>query len=181
MSEPVLLRPSSGPSSSPDSVAASTGVVSESEHQSLRADIRRLSTMLGQALAHHGGPELLELVEKVRRLSRHSPESGRAEITNALSGLDSGTVVALSRAFSLYFQLANTAEQLHRSHEPVFQPRGPQEALAAADGSEHAAPEASRLLARQGPEEANRGTSLRCIHQELGERFEVMLCIGGTE
>jgi phosphoenolpyruvate carboxylase len=115
--EPVLLRPASGPSSSPDSVAASAGVVSESEHQSLRADIRRLSTMLGQALAHHGGPELLELVEEVRRLSRKAPESGGAEITHLLAGLDTGTAVALTRAFSQYFQLANTAEQLHRSRE----------------------------------------------------------------
>ena len=117
VSEPVLLRPASGPSSSPDSVAASAGVVSESEHQSLRADIRRLSTMLGQALAHHGGPELLELVEEVRRLSRKAPESGGAEITQLLAGLDTGTAVALTRAFSQYFQLANTAEQLHRSRE----------------------------------------------------------------
>ena len=73
--------------------------------------------MLGRTLAHHGGPELLELVEEVRRLSRQAPESGGAEITNLLSGLDSGTAVALSRAFSQYFQLANTAEQLHRSRE----------------------------------------------------------------
>ena len=112
MSEPALLRPQLA-----DPVAASAGVVSESEHESLRADIRRLTTMLGRTLSHHGGPELLELVEEVRRLSRQAPESGGAEITNALSGLDSGTAVALSRAFSQYFQLANTAEQLHRSRE----------------------------------------------------------------
>ena len=112
MSEPALLRPQHA-----DPVAASAGVVSESEHESLRADIRRLTTMLGRTLSHHGGPELLELVEEVRRLSRQAPESGGAEITNALSGLDSGTAVALSRAFSQYFQLANTAEQLHRSRE----------------------------------------------------------------
>jgi phosphoenolpyruvate carboxylase len=92
-------------------------VLSESEHQSLRADIRRLSTMLGQTLAHHGGPELLELVEEVRRLSRKAPESDGAEITHLLAGLDTGTAVALTRAFSQYFQLANTAEQLHRSRE----------------------------------------------------------------
>ena len=84
MSEPALLRPQPA-----DPVAASAGVVSESEHESLRADIRRLTTMLGRTLSHHGGPELLELVEEVRRLSRQAPESGGAEITNALSGLDS--------------------------------------------------------------------------------------------
>ena len=49
-------------------------------HDALRADIRRLSTMLGQTLAHHGGPELLELVEQVRRLSR-SAVAGDAAAT----------------------------------------------------------------------------------------------------
>ena len=117
MSEPALLRPAPPVPSDNDSVAASAGVVSESEHESLRADIRRLTTMLGRTLAHHDGTELLELVEEVRRLSRQTPASGRAEITNLLAGLDTGTAVALSRAFSQYFQLANTAEQLHRSRE----------------------------------------------------------------
>ncbi|MBL8927107.1 MAG: phosphoenolpyruvate carboxylase [Pseudonocardia sp.] len=73
--------------------------------------------MLGRTLAHHNGPELLELVEEVRGLSRQAAGSGGAEITNLLCGLDTGTAVALSRAFSQYFQLANTAEQLHRSRE----------------------------------------------------------------
>jgi phosphoenolpyruvate carboxylase len=114
VSEPALVRAAPMPR---DSVAAAAGVVSESEHRSLRADIRRLSTMLGRTLAHHGGPELLELVEEVRRLSRTAPESDGAEITNLLTGLDTGTAVALTRAFSQYFQLANTAEQLHRSRE----------------------------------------------------------------
>jgi phosphoenolpyruvate carboxylase len=101
----------------PDAVAAHAGVVSESGHEALRADIRRLSTMLGATLSHQGGPELLELVEQVRRLSRAAPASGGAEITALLSGLDAGTAVALARAFSQYFQLANVAEQLHRSRE----------------------------------------------------------------
>ena len=119
MTEQTLLRaePDDSGSTNSDSVATQAGVVSESEHEALRADIRRLSTMLGRTVAHHGGPELLDLVEEVRRLSRQAPESGGAEITNLLSGLDTGTAVALTRAFSQYFQLANTAEQLHRSRE----------------------------------------------------------------
>ncbi len=98
----------------PDSMAAHAGVTSESGHEALRADIRRLSTMLGATLVHHGGPELLELVEKVRHSSRR-PEDG--EVTRLLSGLDAGTAVALARAFSQYFQLANIAEQRHRARE----------------------------------------------------------------
>jgi phosphoenolpyruvate carboxylase len=116
MSEAVRLR-SADADPGTDPIAIAAGVVSESEHQALRADIRRLSTMLGHAVARHGGPELLELVEEVRRLSRTAPESDGAEITTLLTGLDTGTAVALTRAFSQYFQLANTAEQLHRSRE----------------------------------------------------------------
>ena len=104
MATPELLTP--------DSLAAHAGVTSASGHEALRADIRKLSTMLGQTLVLHGGPELLELVEQVRRLSR-SPDDG--EVTRVLSGLDAGTAVSLARAFSQYFQLANIAEQRHRA------------------------------------------------------------------
>ncbi len=114
----------------PGDVAAHAGVSSESGYDALRADIRRLSTMLGQTLVHHGGPELLELVEQVRRLSRSAvagDEGGDAEITRLLAGLDTGTAVALTRAFSQYFQLANIAEQRHRAREFAAgaQGRGP--------------------------------------------------------
>ncbi len=93
---------------------SSAGVVSAAEHDALRADIRRLSTLLGHTLAEHGGSELLDLVERVRKLARAGDES---ELTAVLRDLDSGTALALTRAFSQYFQLANVAEQLHRSRE----------------------------------------------------------------
>jgi phosphoenolpyruvate carboxylase len=93
---------------------SSAGVVSAAEHDALRADIRRLSTLLGHTLAEHGGSELLDLVERVRKLARAGEES---ELTAILRDLDSGTALALTRAFSQYFQLANVAEQLHRSRD----------------------------------------------------------------
>ena len=93
---------------------SSAGVVSPAGHDALRADIRRLSTLLGHTLAEHGGPELLDLVERVRKLARAGAE---AELSDVLRDLDSGTALALTRAFSQYFQLANIAEQLHRSRE----------------------------------------------------------------
>ncbi len=101
----------------PDSIVAYAGVVSECGHEALRADIRRLSAVLGATLAHQGSPELVELVEDVRRLSDRASQSGSAEISTVLSGLDAGTAVALTRAFSKYFQLVNVAEQVHRSRE----------------------------------------------------------------
>ncbi|MDT7574009.1 MAG: phosphoenolpyruvate carboxylase, partial [Pseudonocardiales bacterium] len=92
--------------------------LSEHGHDALRADIRRLSTLLGQTIAHHGGPELLDLVEQVRRVSRASIETGDdTAITGVLSALDAGTSVWLARAFSQFFQLANIAEQRHRAAE----------------------------------------------------------------
>ncbi|MDQ4011069.1 MAG: phosphoenolpyruvate carboxylase [Actinomycetota bacterium] len=100
-----------------DSVAAHAGVLSESQHLALRADIRLLSTLLGETLVRHGGEELLKLVEEVRRLARVALAEDSAEIRSLLSTLDIGTAVQLARAFSIYFQLANVAEQLHRSRE----------------------------------------------------------------
>ena len=103
----------------PDSLSAHSGVVSESEHEALRKDIRRLSTMLGETLAEQAGPDLLELVEDVRHRAREVTD-GEVEpeaVAALLHGIDAGTAVVLARAFSQYFQLANVAEQLHRSRE----------------------------------------------------------------
>ncbi len=107
-----------------DSVAAHAGVVSESQHHALRADIRMLSTLLGHTLVRQGGEELFKLVEQVRVLARAALPGCSAEIRSLLSTLDVGTSVQLARAFSVYFQLTNVAEQLHRSREQRAQVGG---------------------------------------------------------
>ena len=75
----------------------------------LRADVRRLADLLGQTLVRQEGPELLALVENIRKAVR---EGGGIELLAQLSTQDS---VQLARAFSTYFHLANVAEQVHRS------------------------------------------------------------------
>ncbi len=75
----------------------------------LRSDVRRLGDLLGQTLVRQEGPQLLELVEKVRKAVR---EGNGVELLATLSVEDS---VQLVRAFSTYFHLANVAEQVHRS------------------------------------------------------------------
>ena len=75
----------------------------------LRADVRRLGDLLGQTLVRQEGPELLALVEQVRKAVR---EGDGVELLASLSLEDS---VQLARAFSAYFYLTNVAEQVHRS------------------------------------------------------------------
>ena len=84
----------------------------------LRADIRRLGTMLGETLVRQVGPHLLDLVEQVRALtrelrSRPDPELA-GQLDELMASLDLATAARLVRAFTMYFHLANVAEQVHR-------------------------------------------------------------------
>ncbi|MFB7997724.1 phosphoenolpyruvate carboxylase [Streptomyces sp. NPDC056002] len=79
----------------------------------LRADIRRLGDLLGETLVRQEGPELLELVEKVRRLTREDGEAA----ARLLGETELETAAKLVRAFSTYFHLANVTEQVHRGRE----------------------------------------------------------------
>ncbi|WP_353648627.1 phosphoenolpyruvate carboxylase [Nakamurella sp. A5-74] len=98
----------------PDAGVFGGAVTSESLHASLRSSVRRLSTLLGESLARHEGDDLLALVERVRQLARQPDD---AELHELLAGVDDATAVILARAFTGYFQLANTSEQLHRWRE----------------------------------------------------------------
>ncbi|MBT0767625.1 phosphoenolpyruvate carboxylase [Kineosporia sp. J2-2] len=106
----------------PDVGQFAGGVASDEQHTALRASVRQLSTLLGEALTRHEGPELLSLVERVRQLARQ-PDDG--ELHALLSGLDDPTAIVLARAFTGYFQLANITEQLHRWQELTARPAGP--------------------------------------------------------
>ncbi len=79
------------------------------DNAGLRSDVRQLGDLLGQTLLRQEGPELLNLVEQVRKAIR---EGDGVELLAALSVEES---VELVRAFSTYFHLANVAEQVHRS------------------------------------------------------------------
>ncbi|GAB3139661.1 phosphoenolpyruvate carboxylase [Micromonospora sonneratiae] len=79
----------------------------------LRADIRRLGTLLGQTLARQEGPPLLDLVEEIRALVRSDAEAAATR----LAGMDVTTGTKLARAFSTYFHLANITEQVHRARD----------------------------------------------------------------
>lgn len=87
----------------------------------LRRDVHFLGKLLGEVLSEQGGPELLELEEKVRRLAisrRRGPKQERAqasaELARLLRTLPEEKIEPVIRAFSTYFQLVNIAEQHHR-------------------------------------------------------------------
>jgi phosphoenolpyruvate carboxylase len=83
----------------------------------LREHIRRLGTQLGQALVRQHGPDLLDRVEQVRHHSRNlrrEDASSSVELAQALGDVDVVEAIQLVRAFTVYFHLANTAEQVYR-------------------------------------------------------------------
>ncbi|HEX2119805.1 MAG TPA: phosphoenolpyruvate carboxylase, partial [Acidimicrobiales bacterium] len=91
--------------------------------EALNRDIKLLVGLLGETLVRHEGQELLELIERVRALSKatRNPSADStataAELDALLSGVDLPTATQLVRAFSSYFHLANIAEQVHRADE----------------------------------------------------------------
>ncbi|MEV6844687.1 phosphoenolpyruvate carboxylase [Actinoplanes sp. NPDC051411] len=85
----------------------------DSPDAALRADIRRIGTLLGQTLARQEGRPLLDLVEEVRALVRQDAEAA----ADRLAAMDVTTGTKLARAFSTYFHLANITEQVHRARD----------------------------------------------------------------
>ncbi|HXV62657.1 MAG TPA: phosphoenolpyruvate carboxylase [Vicinamibacteria bacterium] len=84
----------------------------------LRRDIRRLGNLLGDTLKRHGGRALFEIEEQVRSLTKslraRTDAASERELVELLKGLELGRTIGVIRAFAVYFQLTNLAEQHHR-------------------------------------------------------------------
>ncbi|MDO3681321.1 phosphoenolpyruvate carboxylase [Paenibacillus ehimensis] len=84
----------------------------------LRRDVRFLGHILGEVLVHQGGNTLFTIVEKIREMSKSlraqfTPEM-YAEFKDTINGLAPEIRHQVIRAFAVYFQLINIAEQNHR-------------------------------------------------------------------
>ncbi len=89
------------------------------EFQLLSADVDFLATALGDVLREQEGRRLFELVERVRRLNkrlREAPDDREAELEldEVLHGATTEDAEKLVRAFTVFFQLVNLAEEVHR-------------------------------------------------------------------
>src|SRR5712691_8343692 len=82
---------------------------------SLRRDVRLLGDLLGRVLVEQEDESLLLDVERVRVLAR-AARAGEPheELHSVVATLPLERQASVLRAFALYFQLANVAEQHHR-------------------------------------------------------------------
>ncbi len=140
----------------------------------LRRDVRLLGTILGDVLVEQEGPWLLELVERIRRATRDARRGGTVAGDGLVSALEPRAQALVLRAFGLYFQLANLAEQHHRlrrRREDARDGRIARESLEDAFRTLGSVP-ADELAARA------RGTSIRLVitaHPTEATRRTVLL------
>ncbi|MGG2197177.1 MULTISPECIES: phosphoenolpyruvate carboxylase [Paenibacillus] len=97
----------------------STAIINKNTSNNLlRRDVRFLGHILGEVLVHQGGNTLFTIVEKIREMSKalraqYTPEMYK-ELKETVSGLAPEIRHQVIRAFAIYFQLINIAEQNHR-------------------------------------------------------------------
>jgi phosphoenolpyruvate carboxylase len=137
----------------------------------LRRDVRLLGDLLGRVLVEQEGQSLLDDVERVRSLAREARGGAPLdELRAAVAELPDDRRAGVLRAFAVYFQLANVAEQQHRMRrrrEYAHEERVPAESLDAAfarlDGVAQGKLEervSLRLVLTAHPTEATRRTVL---------------------
>ena len=137
----------------------------------LRRDVRRLGTILGTVLVEQEGAWLLELVETIRRAARAARRN--STVADGGASLTAREQALVLRAFSLYFQLANLAEQHHRlrrrredAHHGVIARESLEEAFRSlapvppAELARRAAGTSIRLVLTAHPTESTRRTVL---------------------
>ncbi|MDD9267061.1 phosphoenolpyruvate carboxylase [Paenibacillus sp. GCM10023248] len=94
------------------------GLQKQGTNNLLRRDVRFLGHILGEVLVHQGGNDLLDVVEKIREMSKSLRATYVIEIydefKHTISSLDPEIRHQVIRAFAIYFQLVNIAEQNHR-------------------------------------------------------------------
>ena len=173
--------------------AAETPESRAAADERLRGEIRVLGGRLGEVIRRVEGEEAFELVERVRHLARDR-RAGDADaerrLRDAIADATPEQLEVVIRAFTLFFDVANLAEDRHRAHvldqrlsqrHPQPQTESPGEAIARLHAAGQSAEEIQALLDRlrielvftAHPTEAKRRTvrgKLRLLRGLLSER-----------
>ncbi|MFV0476911.1 MAG: phosphoenolpyruvate carboxylase [Parahaliea sp.] len=90
------------------------------DYSALRSNVSFLGRLLGEMVAAAEGDNFLELIEKIRGLSKTArlsadvdSSAAREELLMVLRSLDSQQLVPVARCFSQFLNLANIADQHH--------------------------------------------------------------------
>ncbi len=89
----------------------------DSKDAPLREDVSMLAAILGQILEEQGGRTLFARVEECRRLAiarRSGEKDAETRLMDSVAGLASDQAESVIKAFSVYFQVTNLAERVHR-------------------------------------------------------------------
>ncbi|MGQ0286025.1 phosphoenolpyruvate carboxylase [Pasteurellaceae bacterium 22721_9_1] len=84
------------------------------EYSIMRNNINMLGHFLGETINEAQGSDILELIEKIRVLSRDSrsgDDKARQELLDLLSTITTENIIPVARAFSQFLNLTNVAEQ----------------------------------------------------------------------
>ena len=86
--------------------------------EQLSADVDYLASALGRVIIELEGQRIFDLVEEVRSLTkrlRTEPDAEtKQQLIDLLAGLSLESAERVLRAFTVYFQLINLAEEIHR-------------------------------------------------------------------
>jgi len=168
------------------------------KHEPLRDDVHGLGALVGEILREQGGEQLFELVESDRVAAirgRSGDAAARAALAAQVRGRPPALARDLVRAFSMWFQVVNLAEKVHRirrrrdyfvKDSQRAQPGGVEDAIAELQAQGLDAQQASELIGSLSLEpvfaphstEAGRRTLLRKqqrIAQRLLERLDASL------
>ena len=93
--------------------------------RTLSDDVRLVIDTLGFVIRAHAGDEVFAAVEAVRLAAKEARESddagardhARDRLASLVGGMDAPTALEVARAFTLYFQLVNLAEDAQRTRE----------------------------------------------------------------
>ncbi|CAM3749370.1 phosphoenolpyruvate carboxylase [Rouxiella silvae] len=86
------------------------------QYSAMRSNVSTLGKLLGDTIKDTLGEQVLERVEKIRKLSKSSRagnEADRQELLTTLQNLSNDELLPVARAFSQFLNLTNVAEQYH--------------------------------------------------------------------